>query len=190
MWWPGDPPFSDPVFQQLVDLGDRLVINASDFTDLAGGLKRLAAIRRRLGVGDIAWERLAPWHELTAQFFDAPRFRRFLPNLSRLDQVRGTRCVGFSAGRRITVAGRRRTALCGLDRHSPRVAARRVAGATGRRWIRLSLEGRYEMVDLAIEQVPTAAVPPGELLSVRLGRTARRALPSSSWTGPPPRRPW
>ncbi len=84
VWWPGDPPFDDPVFRQLVDLGDRLVINTSDFTDLADGLKRLAAIRRRLGVGDITWERLAPWHELTAQFFDAPRFRRYLPNLSRL----------------------------------------------------------------------------------------------------------
>jgi hypothetical protein len=32
----------------------------------------------------------------------------------------------------------------------------------------VSLEGRYEMVDLVIEQVPTAAVPPGELVSVRL----------------------
>ncbi len=37
VWWPGDPPFDDPVFRQLVDLGDRLVINSSDFADLADG---------------------------------------------------------------------------------------------------------------------------------------------------------
>ena len=190
VWWPGDPPFSDPVFQQLVDLGDRLVINASDFTDLAGGLKRLAAIRRRLGVGDIAWERLAPWHELTAQFFDAPRFRRFLPNLSRLSiKYAVPDACPHRRRTQIAVAGRRGTALCGLDRHSPGVAARRVAGATGGGRDPLSLEGRYEMVELAIEQVPTAAVPPGEL-SVRLGRMARRAPPSSSSIGRPPRRPW
>ena len=68
----------------LQPLGDRLIVNASDFSDLPGGLKRLAMMRRRSGVGDITWERLAPWHELTAQFFYAPRFRRYLANLSRL----------------------------------------------------------------------------------------------------------
>ncbi len=34
--------------------------------------------------------------------------------------------------------------------------------------MRFSLEGRYEMVDLVIEPVQTAAVQPGELVSVRL----------------------
>ena len=128
----GDPPFSDPVFQQLVDLGDRLVINASDFTDLAGGLKRLAAIRRRLGVGDIAWERLAPWHELTAQFFDAPRFRRFLPNLSRLSikyAVPDASTSAPDAGSRSPAAGA--LLYAGWIATRLGVAARRVAGATG-----------------------------------------------------------
>src|SRR5919106_1907921 len=84
VWWPGDPPFADPVFQQLVDVADRLVIDSADFGDLLTGLRRLATLRRRSGVGDMAWGRLAWWQELTAQFFDAPRFRRYLPNLSRL----------------------------------------------------------------------------------------------------------
>ncbi|MGH3368803.1 MAG: glucose-6-phosphate dehydrogenase assembly protein OpcA, partial [Nocardioidaceae bacterium] len=84
VWWPGDAPFHDPVFNQLVEMGDRLVVNSTHFSDLSAGLKHLGAIRRRAGVGDIAWERLSPWQELTAQFFDAPRFRRYLPNLSRL----------------------------------------------------------------------------------------------------------
>ena len=35
--------------------------------------------RRRPAPGAAGW-----WQELTAQFFDAPRFRRYLPNLSRL----------------------------------------------------------------------------------------------------------
>ena len=175
VWWPGDPPFDDPVFNQLVELGDRLVVNASDFGNLPAGLKRLAAIRRRSGVGDVTWERLAPWHELTAQFFDAPRFRRYLPNLSRLAIRYATPEVGHQAESQVPehILGTR----------SPAAAALLYAGwiATRLAWRRaqwreppvegglhLVLEGRYEMVDLVLEPVPTAAVPPGELTSVRL----------------------
>lgn len=176
IWWPGDPPFDDPVFNQLVELGDRLVVNASDFADLPTGLKRLAVIRRRAGVGDIAWERLAPWHELTAQFFDAPRFRRYLPNLSRL-------IIKYAVAepRNGNAAEPTDELVPGVS--SPAAGALLYAGwiATRLAWKRagwrepqteggrrLVLEGRYEMVDLVIDPVPTAAVPPGELLSVRL----------------------
>ena len=27
VWWPGDPPFNDPVFDQLVEMGDRLIVD-------------------------------------------------------------------------------------------------------------------------------------------------------------------
>ncbi|HEX5579065.1 MAG TPA: glucose-6-phosphate dehydrogenase assembly protein OpcA, partial [Candidatus Limnocylindria bacterium] len=84
VWWPGDPPFADPVFDQLVDLSDKLIIDSSDFSDLLIGYRRLANLRRRSGVGDLVWKRLGWWQELTAQFFDAPRFRRYLPNLNRV----------------------------------------------------------------------------------------------------------
>src|SRR6187431_1055188 len=84
VWWPGDPPFDDPTFAQVIEMGDRVLFDASDFGDLLGGLRRLGSLRHASGVGDLAWERLAWWQELTAQFFDAPRFRRYLPNLSRL----------------------------------------------------------------------------------------------------------
>jgi len=166
VWWPGDPPFDDAVFNQLLEMGDRLVVNSADFSDLLGGLKRLGVIRRRSGVGDLAWERLSPWLELTAQFFDAPRFRRYLPNLSRL---------------------RIKYAVADGDKDdaipSPEAAALLYAGwiATRLAWRRarsresvpnggmgMILEGRYEMVDIGIEPVATNDVAPGELLSVRL----------------------
>ena len=84
VWWPGDPPFADPIFDQLVEMGDRLIIDSDDFSDLLVGFRRLTNLRRRSGVGDLTWKRLGWWQELTAQFFDAPRFRRYLPNLNRL----------------------------------------------------------------------------------------------------------
>jgi glucose-6-phosphate dehydrogenase assembly protein OpcA len=180
VWWPGDPPFDDPVFNQLVELGDRLIVNASDFADLPGGLKHLAAIRRRSGVGDITWERLAPWHELTAQFFDAPRFRRYLANLSRL---RIQYAVPEEAGGPHPWSETHDPGEIVPGVPSPAAAALLYAGwiATRLAWKRAAwrepvtpagarrvLEGRYEMVDLGIDPVATSALPPGELVSVRL----------------------
>ena len=176
VWWPGDPPFEDPVFEQLVDLGDRLVVDSADFTDLLGGLRRLATLRRRSGVGDLAWERLSWWQERTAQFFDTPRFRRYLPNLSRLriryavpsggpartdDETEVAPGVASPMTQPLLYAGWIGTRL-GWKRH--RTLAPLADGG-----FRLRLEGRHEMVDLIVEPVPTDAVRPGELLSVRLG---------------------
>ena len=175
VWWPGDPPFNDPVFDQLVDLGDRLIVDSADFGDLLGGLRRLATLRRRSGVGDMSWERLAWWQELTAQFFDTPRFRRYLPTLSRLriqyalptpssarhddaDEVApGVRAPMAQA---LLYAGWIATRL-GWKRHR---TLEPLADAS----FRLRLEGKHEMVDLQIEGVITDAARAGDLVSVRV----------------------
>jgi glucose-6-phosphate dehydrogenase assembly protein OpcA len=176
VWWPGDPPFGDPVFEQLVEMGDRVLFDSSDFGDLLGGLRRLGSLRHASGVGDLAWERLSWWQELTAQFFDAPRFRRYLPNLSRLliryavapEGERGTDADADESSPGVT---------------SPMAQALLYAGwiATRLGWrrhrtlepladggFRLRLEGRHEMVELSIQADETATVRPGELTSVRL----------------------
>ena len=175
VWWPGDPPFNDAVFGQLVDLADRIILDSADFGDLLGGLRRLSTLRRRSGVGDLTWQRLAWWQELTAQFFDAPRFRRYLPNLSRLmiryaipsstserhdedDEVAPG--VAAPMAQALLYAGWIATRL-GWKRHRTLEALE-----DGR--FRLRLEGRHEMVDFLVEPVVTDDVRPGELLSVRL----------------------
>jgi glucose-6-phosphate dehydrogenase assembly protein OpcA len=175
VWWPGDPPFNDPVFDQLVELGDRLILDSADFRDLLGGLRRLATLRRHSGVGDLTWERLRWWQELTAQFFDTPRFRRYLPNLSRLrieyavppprserheedDEVAPG--VAAPMAQALLYAGWIATRL-GWRRH--RTTRALEGGGFG-----LRLEGRHEMVDLVVEPIRTDDVRPGDLLSVRL----------------------
>lgn len=175
VWWPGDPPFRNPIFEQLVEVGDRLLVDSSDFTDLLAGYRRLGMLRRRNGIGDLSWERLAWWQELTAQFFDAPRFRRYLPNLSRLRLRYAVTPLSGSSGHDPDVAP-------GVP--SPMSPALLYAGwiATRLGWKRyrtvapltdggfhLSLEGRHEMVDLIVEAVATDAIRPGELLSMHLG---------------------
>ncbi len=175
VWWPGDPPFADPVFDQLVEMGDHLIVDSSDFGDLLGGLRRLANVRRRSGVGDLVWERLRWWQELTAQFFDTPRFRRYLPNLSRL-HIRYASAPPASKRRDDDgdvapgVAAPMSQALLYAGWIATRLGWRRHRSleplSDGR--FHLRLEGRYEMVDLLIEPTETDEVRPGELLSVRL----------------------
>ena len=60
VWWPGDPPFDDPVFDQLVDMGDRVLFDSSDFSDLLGGLRRLAKPSTR-AAASATWPGSA-WH--------------------------------------------------------------------------------------------------------------------------------
>jgi glucose-6-phosphate dehydrogenase assembly protein OpcA len=174
VWWPGDPPFSDAAFDQVVELGDRVLFDSADFSDLGAGLRRIGGLRRRSGVGDLSWERISWWQELTAQFFDAPRFRRYLPNISRLqlryavappgsgpaDDGESTPGVASPMAQAILYAGWIATRL-GWRRH--RTIETLADGA-----FRLKLEGKHEMVEVSIQPEITDAVIPGELMSVRL----------------------
>ena len=176
VWWPGDPPFADPIFDQLVEMSDRVVVDSNEFVDLLHGLRRLTTLRRRSGVGDLGWRRLGWWQELTAEFFDAPRFRRYLPNLNRLS-IRYAVPAAKRRSRRRSFAGMQPRAASPLAGPvlfagwiASRLAWRRKATSEPLRdgRLRLVLEGRYEMVDLLIEPVETDALAPGELVSVRL----------------------
>ena len=165
VWWPGEPPFRDPVFDQVVDLGDRVLVDSSDFSDLGTGMRRIAGLRRQSGVGDLSWERLSWWQELTAQFFDAQRFRRYLPNLSRLliryaVPAQPPDPVASPLAQALLYAGWIATRL-GWKRH-------RTLEPLADGGFRLTLEGRHEMVDLVLRPEPTDDVRPGDLVSVRL----------------------
>jgi len=177
VWWPGDPPFRSPVFDQLIDVSDRLIVDSSDFGDLLAGMRRLTTLRELLGIGDLAWQRLSGWQERIAQFFDAPRFRRYLPNLNRM-VIRYAAPTGHGRKRR-----RSDTDAVAPDVAAPMAEAILLAGWIASRldWrrhrtvtpladggFRLELEGHYEMVDLRIEPEHTDELVPGELTSVRL----------------------
>jgi len=179
VWWPGDPPFADPIFDQLVEMGDRVMVDSDEFSDLLHGLRRLTTLRRRSGVGDLAWRRLAWWQELTAEFFDAPRFRRYLPNLNRLviryaipsaSKSRRARKPGGAKPVASNVASPLAGPMLYAGWMASRIDWRRYATTQpledGR--MRLKLEGRHEMVDLQIEPFETDALTPGELVSVRM----------------------
>jgi len=159
-----------------VELSDRLIIDSTDFSDLLVGFRRLANLRRRSGVGDLTWKRLGWWQELTAEFFDAPRFRRYLPNLNRvrilyaLPPESGPSPAEDPLDPAPGAASPIAQAMLYASWIASRLNWKRYSTAQplegGR--LGLTLEGRYAMVELQISGMPTADVPAGELLSVRL----------------------
>ncbi|MCA1668671.1 MAG: glucose-6-phosphate dehydrogenase assembly protein OpcA, partial [Thermomicrobia bacterium] len=91
LWWTGEGLFNHPIFPALMDASDQLVIDSSVFPDSVQTLTRLHALGTEeypgVALRDLAWARLTPWRELTAQFFDAPPTRPYLDGIQRV-QVR------------------------------------------------------------------------------------------------------
>jgi hypothetical protein len=69
--WRGEPPFGATEFDQLVDIVDRLVVDSSEWEELA--YDELASILGRTAVSDIAWARTEPWRVELAEYWPAIR---------------------------------------------------------------------------------------------------------------------
>jgi glucose-6-phosphate dehydrogenase assembly protein OpcA len=81
----------DPTFAPLARNASRIVVDATQ-TSLAtlSHVVRWARSRpegERPGVADLAWTRMAPWQELCARLFDAPRVRPLAQRVTRVSLV-------------------------------------------------------------------------------------------------------
>jgi glucose-6-phosphate dehydrogenase assembly protein OpcA len=86
LWWPGRPQFDNPLFDDLCELSDRLVVDTDegfDDTDLTRLLEVARRKKARAGIGDLNWARLMAWRHVAAQFFDMPGM------LARLAHIHG-----------------------------------------------------------------------------------------------------
>lgn len=96
LFWPGGTLIESPLFSELIQIADRLVIDSSLLVDAETNLwaiGRLIDAPRGPIVGDFAWQRLTPWRTLLAQFFDHPDA---LPELERIEEVE---LIGRLAGK-------------------------------------------------------------------------------------------
>jgi glucose-6-phosphate dehydrogenase assembly protein OpcA len=87
LWWPDDAPFGSPVFEDLAEGCDRVLVDSGGFRgDGVASLVRMAeAVSAGHVVHDIAWMRLELWRELLAGLFDHPLLQ---PELRRLTSIR------------------------------------------------------------------------------------------------------
>lgn len=105
LWWLHEPPFRSPGFSRMIDLANRLILDSATFATPARALHELAdlvVIPYGVALSDFAWDRLRPWRELVAQFFDPPEYAPCLGTLTRVDVTYepggGDRPGGLSAG--------------------------------------------------------------------------------------------
>lgn len=90
LWWRDDPAFGAPLFNQLADTVDRLVVDTSPSESTAAGLSGLAGriLRtRKAVVADLAWSRLEAWRTAIAGIFDVERHAALIPGIRRIEIV-------------------------------------------------------------------------------------------------------
>lgn len=86
LWWSGDLPDDDRLFDHLTDDADVTIVHSADMDlrDLEQ-LRRVLAWRVERAVFlDLNWVRLALWQELTARFFDGAGVAALIPTLDTL----------------------------------------------------------------------------------------------------------
>ncbi len=71
--WRGRPEFGSSVFEQMVEVVDRLVVDSSEWPEPRGDFDDLEALFGEVAVSDIAWRRTLPWRRaLAAAWPDLP----------------------------------------------------------------------------------------------------------------------
>jgi len=87
IWWVGDLPDHDDLFDRLVVNADVVIVNSQEM-DLRD-LEKLSSIaqrsRGRYALADLAWARLRWVQDLVARFFDDEQGRACLRDLERID---------------------------------------------------------------------------------------------------------
>jgi hypothetical protein len=94
VWWPGEPPLDLEPARELLEVTDRLVVDASSWS--GDGLRRLHQLAKlyddfdRLSIRDFALVRQSRWREAIASVFEIPEFLPFLASIKRISVTYGT----------------------------------------------------------------------------------------------------
>jgi glucose-6-phosphate dehydrogenase assembly protein OpcA len=87
-WWADVPPQDHKLFERLAEVSDRMIVDSAEFATVGDPFLMLGQVSRsrqnRAAVSDLNWQRLAPWRELVAQFYDQ---ESALPYLGGITQI-------------------------------------------------------------------------------------------------------
>lgn len=85
LWWNGDLDLNSPLFHQLKNLSDRIIVDSRDFVNPEEDLDEINQLTEQgHHCGDLNWRRISPWQELTAQAFDPPDRRQALNHVDHV----------------------------------------------------------------------------------------------------------
>jgi glucose-6-phosphate dehydrogenase assembly protein OpcA len=163
LWWLGTPPFGTRGFLDVLKIGDALVIDSTQFERPYHSFLALAELdqsaHRQLGVADFQWQRLAPWREMIAQFFEPKDRRLFMSGIGEL----GIDYVGDGRGNRIAAA-----LLIGWFASALGWKMQRAVGGTGGVVAAYFEAAGNRSLEVAFRPVPKAHLTQGEVSAVRI----------------------
>jgi glucose-6-phosphate dehydrogenase assembly protein OpcA len=88
LWWRSSKEVDDYNLTHLVSMADRVIVDTSRSLNPREDVSRLARTlaenRAGAAVTDFTWQRLTPWREMFASFYDNADYR---PHLDRVDRV-------------------------------------------------------------------------------------------------------
>ncbi len=87
--WPYGDYHRSPLFQDLVDIVDRLIVDSARLGPNVQGMSALQGLvdtdSATAVIGDLTWLRLAPWRQLIAQFFDPEDVQEYLDDIDQVN---------------------------------------------------------------------------------------------------------
>ncbi len=167
LWWLSTPPFGSAELNDSLRICDALVVDSSRFDRPYNSFMALSEIALKshphLGLGDLQWERLAPWRETTAQFF-SPAERRGL--LSGVGEI-GIDYAGEGRGNRVGAA-----LLAGWLVSALGWKLQRAAGGGGGVVAAIYQAEGWRPIQVAFRSVTKSHVMPGEVSALRIAGTS------------------
>jgi glucose-6-phosphate dehydrogenase assembly protein OpcA len=196
LWWPDDAPFGSPVFVDLAEECDRVLVDSGGFR--GDGVASLLGMAQAVAEGtithDIAWMRLELWRELLAGLFDHPLLQ---PELRHLTSIR------VDVARPGSVTRLTRAALflgwlgamldMQVERPLEQLADESYRGVlrSGRRQVAVELRPVGTTIDGPVRgtgslvRVDIEALRARTALRVRVTRQADHLLATADWNGAP-----
>ncbi len=165
VWWVGDPTPRRAPFEDLFQLADLFILDATSFCTPFRSIRHEARLKTRGGrhtvVTDLAWHFLAEWREHVAQLFDAPEWAAHLLDVHRVR-------VEFSAPSETTPIVTPAFLMAGWIASCLKWQPLSARPLRERAAYALSFEATSGPATVAIHPIQSATHGPGELVTVEL----------------------
>jgi glucose-6-phosphate dehydrogenase assembly protein OpcA len=88
LWWVNDLPSNTSLFQRLIDISNRAIVDSSEFLLPEERIRMLSSLLQassNCALRDLNWSRITPWRELVAQFFDVGEYRPYMVHIEKIE---------------------------------------------------------------------------------------------------------
>ncbi len=88
LWWVNDLPSNTSIFQCLINISNRAIVDSSEFSLPEERIRTLSSLLQaspNCALSDLNWSRITPWRELVAQFFDVGEYRPYMVNIEKIE---------------------------------------------------------------------------------------------------------